>query len=77
MQLLNLKDKAIHILNGFNKSCDKLTYMNNIGVKISWELPYIASHEVLLNSGRLFYSSPGSGRGYRKVMQKLASQMIL
>lgn len=77
MQLLNLTDKAVHILNGYDKTCDKMTYMNNVGVKFDFELPYIANGKILENSGRPFYTSSTVSNEYKKTMQKLASQAMI
>lgn len=77
MQLLNLTDKAVHILNGYDKTCDKMTYMNNVGVKFDFELPYIANGKILENSGKPFYTSSTVSNEYKKTMQKLASQAMI
>ncbi len=77
MQLLNLTDKAIHVLNGYDKTCDKMTYMNNVGVKFDFELPYIANGKILENSGKPFYTSSTVPNEYKKTMQKLASQAMI
>lgn len=77
MQLLNLADKSIHVLNGYDKTCDKMTYMNNVGVKFDFELPYIANGKILENSGKPFYTSSTITNEYKKTMQKLASQAMI
>lgn len=77
MQLLNLTDKAVHILNGYDKTCDKMTYMNNVGVKFDFELPYIANGKILENSGKPFYTSSTVSNEYKKTIQKLASQAMI
>lgn len=77
MQLLNLSEKAIQVLNGYDKSCDKMAYMNNVGVKFDFELPYIPNAKILLNSGKPFYISSTVQSEYKKTMQKLASQVMM
>lgn len=77
MQLLNLSGKAIQVLNGYDKSCDKMAYMNNVGVKFDFELPYIPNAKILLNSGKPFYISSTVQSEYKKTMQKLASQVMM
>lgn len=77
MQLLNLTDKAIHVLNGYDKTCDKMSYMNNVGVKFDFELPHISNGKILENSGKPFYTSSTVPNEYKKTMQKLASQAMI
>lgn len=77
MQLLNLTDKSIHVLNGYDKTCDKMTYMNNVGVKFDFELPYITNAKILENSGKPFYTSSTVPNEYKKTIQKLASQAMI
>lgn len=77
MQLLNLSDKAIQVLNGYDKTCDKMAYMNSIGVKFDFELPYISNAKILENSGKPFYSSATVQSEYKKTIQKLASQAMM
>ena len=77
MQLLNLTDKSIHILNGYDKTCDKMAYMNNVGVKFDFELPYISNARILENSGKPFYISSTVPNEYKKVIQKIASQAMM
>lgn len=77
MHLLNLSEKAIQVLNGYDKSCDKMAYMNNVGVKFDFELPYIPNAKILLNSGKPFYTSSTVQSEYKKTMQKLASQVMM
>ena len=76
MQLLNLTDKSIHVLNGYDKTCDKMVYMNNVGVKFDFELPYITNGKILENSGKPFYISSTVPNEYKKTIQKLASQVM-
>ena len=76
MQLLNLNSKSIHILNGYYKTCDKMTYMSNIGVKLSFELPYIQKAKIFENSGKPFIAAQVPGE-YKKTMQKIASQVMM
>ena len=77
MQLLNLTDKSIHVLNGYDKTCDKMTYMDNVGVKFDFELPYITNAKILENSGKPFYTSSTVPNEYKKTIQKLASQAMI
>lgn len=77
MQLLNLTDKSIHLLNGYDKTCDKMAYMNNVGVKFDFELPYVPNAKILMNSGKPFYISATVPGEYKKAMQKLASQVMI
>lgn len=75
--LLNLSNKMIHVLNGYDKTCDKLTYMSNIGVKFAFELPYVADGRILENAGKPFLSALNVPGDYKKTMQKLASQVMM
>lgn len=77
MQLLNLTDKSIHVLNGYDKTCDKMAYMNNVGIKLDFELPYIPNAKILMNSGKPFYASATVPGEYKKTMQKIASQVMM
>lgn len=75
--LLNLSDRMIHVLNGYDKTCDKMVYMSNIGVKFAFELPYVENGRILENSGKPFFSSANVPAEYKKTMQKLASQVMM
>lgn len=77
MNLLNLNDRAIHILNGYDKSCDKMVYMNSVGVKFDFELPYVPNGKILDNSGKPFYNAPSVPNEFRKTMQKISSQLMM
>lgn len=75
--LLNLNDRMLHVLNGYDKTCDKLTYMSNIGVKFAYELPYVTDGRMLENAGKPFLSSSSVPGEYKKTMQKIASRVMI
>lgn len=75
--LLNLSDRMVHVLNGYDKTCDKMVYMSNVGVKFAFELPYVENGRILENSGKPFSSSANVPSEYKKTMQKLASQVMM
>lgn len=75
MQLLNLNDKTFHILNGYDRSCDKMSYLSGVGVKFDAELPHISNALILMNSGKNLYSSGGSNE-YKKILQRIASRVM-
>ncbi len=76
MQLLNINSKAVHILNGYDKTCDKMAYLSNIGVKMSFELPYVPKAKIFENSGKSLMTAASPGE-YKKTMQRLASSLIM
>ncbi len=77
MQLLNLSDKIIHVLNAYDKTCDKMVYMNSIGVKLNFELPYISNGKILANSGKPYYMSSTVPNEYKKIIDRLANQVMV
>lgn len=77
IQLLNLNDKAIHVLNGYDKTCDKMAYMNSVGVRMDFELPYITNGKILVNSGKPFYTSATVPNEYKKIIDRLTNQIML
>lgn len=77
MQLLNLSDKIIHVLNAYDKTCDKMVYMNSIGVKLNFELPYVSNGKILTNSGKPYYMSSTVPNEYKKIIDRLANQVMV
>jgi len=77
-KLLHLTDKTVHILNGYDKSCDKVSYMSNIGVKFDYELEFVQSARILGNSGTPIYTKHNVWtKNYRKTIEKIASNTVL
>lgn len=78
MQLLHLSDRIAHILNAYDKSCDKVSYMSNIGVKFDYELEYVQSAKILENSGTPIYMKRNVWtKNYRKTIERMASSTVL
>ena len=73
--LLHLREKTIRVVNGYDKTCDKMVFLNSLNMKPDFELPYVANADVLINSGKTLYQSH-SGL-YKKMMQRLACQVML
>ena len=76
MRLLHLQENILHVLNGYDHTCDKAAYLNNIGIRFGFELPYIQNAKALENAGKQIYRSGMGTKEYKKVMQRLASQLI-
>lgn len=76
ISLLHISGKTIHILNGYDKTCDKISYIKNLNVKLEFELPYVENAKILENSGKLLYSSRNGTGIYRKIMQRIAAKII-
>ena len=74
--LLHIAEKSIHILNAYDKTCDKVAYLNGLGLKLEFELPYIENAKILENSGKLIYDSRNGTGVYRKMLQRLAAKII-
>lgn len=76
-ELLHINQKSIYVINGYDKTCDKMAFFGNTGIKPDFEIPYIADCDTLINSGKLIYNSVLGKGQYKKTMQKLASQAML
>ena len=76
VSLLRLSDKTIHILNAYDKTCDKVAYFSGLGLKFEFDLPYITNAKILENSGKQIYSSRNGTGVYRKMIERLASKLI-
>lgn len=76
MRLLHLQEHMIDVLNGYDHTCDKAQYLNSIGIRFGFELPYIQNAKALENAGKQIYRSGMGTKEYKKVMQRLASQLI-
>lgn len=74
--LLHLSDKTIHILNAYDKTCDKAAYINSLGLKFDFELPFVDNARILENSGKVIYSSRNGTGVYKKIIQRIASMLI-
>ena len=74
--LLRLSDKTVHILNAYDKTCDKVAYMNGLNLKFDFDLPYVENAKVLENSGKPIYTSRNGTIVYRKMIERLASKLI-
>lgn len=77
MSSLQLENKAVHILNGYDKTCDKLAFLNSIECKTEFELPFIQNAKILENSGKLIYDSQMSNGIYKKMIDRLASYVMM
>ena len=76
-ELLHMNNKSIFVMNGYDKTCDKMAFLSSIGMKPDFELPYITDCDTMINAGKLIYDSKISTGQYRKTIQKLASQAML
>lgn len=74
--LLRLADKTVHVLNSYDKTCDKVAYLNGLGLKFDFDLPYVDNARILENSGKPIYSSRNGTGVYRKMVERLASKLI-
>lgn len=78
IRLLHLSDKMTHVLNAYDKSCDKVSYMANIGVQFGYELEYIQNAKILENSGTPIYTKRNVWtKNYRRTIEKIASATVL
>ena len=75
--LIHIRSKTITIINGYDKSCDKMAFLSGLDVKPDFELPFISNCQTLTNSGKLIYNSKLVNAHYKKTIQKLASQVML
>lgn len=76
-ELMHINDKSLYVINGYDKTCDKMAFFSSIGIKPDFELPYVADCDTLINSGKLIYNSKIGKGQYKKTMQKIASQVML
>lgn len=76
VRLLHLADKQLHVINSYDKTCDKVAFISNIGLKFAFELPYVQNAKILENSGKLIYESKMGTREYKKIIQRLTSQLM-
>lgn len=78
IKLLHLSDKMTHVLNAYDKSCDKVSYMANIGVPFDYELEYVPSAKIYENSGTPIYTKRNVWtKNYRRAIEKMASATLL
>lgn len=78
IKLLHLPDKMTHVLNAYDKSCDKVSYMANIGVPFGYELEYVQSAKIYENSGTPIYTKRNVWtKNYRRTIEKMASATVL
>lgn len=75
--LIHIQNKTITVINAYDKSCDKLAFLSGLDTKPDFELPFVANCSILTNSGKLIYNSKISNGFYKKIIQKLASQVIM
>lgn len=75
--LIHIRNKTITVINGYDKSCDKMAFLNCLDTKPDFELPFVVNCPVLTNSGKLIYNSKLANGQYKKIIQKLASQVML
>ena len=75
--LIHIRSKTITVINGYDKSCDKMAFLNGLDTKPDFELPFVSNCPTLTNSGKLIYNSKLANGHYKKTIQKLASQVML
>lgn len=75
--LIHIRNKTITVLNGYDKTCDKMAFLSALEVKPDFELPFVSNCPVLTNSGRLIYNSKLVSGQYKKIIQKIAGQVML
>jgi len=78
MDMLHLKNKAVHILNAYDKSCDKIAYSNSMNVKFEFELDLVDKAKIYENSGTPIYTQKNfQTKRYRSTIDKIASLAAL
>lgn len=75
-ELLHLENRSIHVLSGYDKTCDKAAFLEGIGTKMRYELAYIDNAKILENSGKLIWNSRIGTETYKKVMRRLAAEIM-
>lgn len=75
--LLHIRNKTVTVINGYDKTCDKMSFLGGIKIKPDFELPYVPNCSTLINSGKLIINNKVGGGLYKKTMQKIASQALL
>lgn len=76
--LLNLSYKTVHILNGYDKSCDLSAYKSSIGLKFEFEIGYVDNANVYANTGQaIVFHDLRQERAYISAMKALTSSIIL
>lgn len=75
--LIHIRDKTVTVINGYDKSCDKLAFLSGLEVKPDFELPFIENCATLTNSGKLIYNSKLVNGHYKKTIQRLAGQLMI
>ena len=75
--LIHIRSKTITVVNAYDKSCDKMAFLNGLDVKPDFELPFVSNCATLTNSGKLIYNNKLANGHYKKTIQKLASQVML
>ena len=75
--LIHIRSKTITVINGYDKSCDKMAFLSGLDTKPDFELPFVANCPTLTNSGKLIYNSKLVNAHYKRTIQKLASQVML
>ena len=75
--LLHIKGKTITVINGYDKTCDKMAFLNGLDTKPDYELPFVSNSTTLTNSRKLIYNGKLTNGQYKKIIQRLASQVIM
>lgn len=76
--LLNLSYKTVHILNGYDRSCDLYAYKSSIGLKFEFEIGYVDNANVYANTGQaIVFHDLKQERAYISAMKALTSSIIL
>ena len=55
--LLHIRNKTITVINAYDKSCDKMAFLNGLDTRPDFELPYVSNCSTFANSGKLIYNS--------------------
>lgn len=75
-ELLHIESRAVHVLSGYDRTCDKAAYLESIKKRMSYEFPYIENAKILENSGKLIWNSRIGTETYKKVMRRLAAEIM-
>ena len=75
--LLNVEDKLAYLLNADDRTCDRKSFLQGLGVSPAAELPYEERMPVCENSGiPLYLQNSRHGREYKAVLDGLAEDII-
>jgi MinD superfamily P-loop ATPase len=76
IHLLQCKDRLLHLLNAYDKSCVLSEYLSNTGVKPLLEFPFVQEAPTMENMGTpLFSAKSKKAREYQDILEKLAGEV--